>query len=80
MGARIAPNAQAEASVSAAKVADACGKLYLAEPAPGVRGRLIARRFDREMQERIGAFRRELFPIILSLQSAIRMARNKSDR
>src|SRR6202040_651761 len=28
---------------SAAKIADACGKLYLAEPAPGVRGRLIAR-------------------------------------
>jgi ubiquinone/menaquinone biosynthesis C-methylase UbiE len=27
----------------AARVADACGKLYLAEPAPGVRGRLIAR-------------------------------------
>jgi ubiquinone/menaquinone biosynthesis C-methylase UbiE len=27
----------------AAKVADACAKLYLAEPAPGVRGRLIAR-------------------------------------
>ena len=25
------------------QVADACGKLYLAEPAPGVRGRLIAR-------------------------------------
>jgi ubiquinone/menaquinone biosynthesis C-methylase UbiE len=27
----------------AGKVADACGKLILAEPAPGVRGRLIAR-------------------------------------
>src|SRR3954465_14759952 len=27
----------------AAQVADACGKLILAEPAPGVRGRLIAR-------------------------------------
>jgi len=27
----------------AARVADACDKLYLAEPAPGVRGRLIAR-------------------------------------
>ena len=27
----------------AARVADACGKLFLAEPAPGVRGRLIAR-------------------------------------
>ena len=27
----------------AAKVADACAGLYLAEPAPGVRGRLIAR-------------------------------------
>jgi ubiquinone/menaquinone biosynthesis C-methylase UbiE len=27
----------------AAKVAEACGKLILAEPAPGVRGRLIAR-------------------------------------
>jgi ubiquinone/menaquinone biosynthesis C-methylase UbiE len=27
----------------AARVAEACGKLYLAEPAPGVRGRLIAR-------------------------------------
>jgi ubiquinone/menaquinone biosynthesis C-methylase UbiE len=30
-------------ALSAAKIADACGKLYLAEPAPGVRGRLIAR-------------------------------------
>jgi ubiquinone/menaquinone biosynthesis C-methylase UbiE len=30
-------------ALSAALVADACGKLYLAEPAPGVRGRLIAR-------------------------------------
>jgi ubiquinone/menaquinone biosynthesis C-methylase UbiE len=30
-------------ALSAAQVADACGKLYLAEPAPGVRGRLIAR-------------------------------------
>jgi ubiquinone/menaquinone biosynthesis C-methylase UbiE len=30
-------------AVSAAQVADACGKLFLAEPAPGVRGRLIAR-------------------------------------
>lgn len=30
-------------ALSAAKVADACGKVYLAEPAPGVRGRLIAR-------------------------------------
>src|SRR3984957_13061361 len=30
-------------ALSAAKVADACGLLYLAEPAPGVRGRLIAR-------------------------------------
>jgi ubiquinone/menaquinone biosynthesis C-methylase UbiE len=30
-------------ALSAAKVADACGMLYLAEPAPGVRGRLIAR-------------------------------------
>src|SRR5580692_396809 len=30
-------------ALSAAKVADACDKLYLAEPAPGVRGRLIAR-------------------------------------
>jgi ubiquinone/menaquinone biosynthesis C-methylase UbiE len=30
-------------ALSAAAVADACGKLYLAEPAPGVRGRLIAR-------------------------------------
>ncbi len=29
-------------ALSAADVADACGKLYLAEPAPGVRGRLIA--------------------------------------
>ena len=26
-------------ALSAAKVADACAKLYLAEPAPGVRGR-----------------------------------------
>src|SRR6202166_4255891 len=30
-------------ALSAAAVAEACGKLYLAEPAPGVRGRLIAR-------------------------------------
>ncbi|MGA7074010.1 class I SAM-dependent methyltransferase [Bradyrhizobium sp.] len=30
-------------ALSATKVAEACGQLYLAEPAPGVRGRLIAR-------------------------------------
>src|SRR6202142_1737236 len=30
-------------ALSAAQVAEACGTLYLAEPAPGVRGRLIAR-------------------------------------
>jgi len=30
-------------ALSAAQVADACGELILAEPAPGVRGRLIAR-------------------------------------
>lgn len=30
-------------ALSAAKVAEACGKLILAEPAPGVRGRLSAR-------------------------------------
>jgi ubiquinone/menaquinone biosynthesis C-methylase UbiE len=30
-------------ALSAAKVAEACGQLILAEPAPGVRGRLIAR-------------------------------------
>ncbi len=30
-------------ALCAAEVADACGKLILAEPAPGVRGRLIAR-------------------------------------
>jgi ubiquinone/menaquinone biosynthesis C-methylase UbiE len=30
-------------ALSAARVAEACGTLYLAEPAPGVRGRLIAR-------------------------------------
>src|SRR5690349_4856128 len=30
-------------ALSAAKVAEACDTLYLAEPAPGVRGRLIAR-------------------------------------
>jgi ubiquinone/menaquinone biosynthesis C-methylase UbiE len=30
-------------ALSAGKVADACGRLILAEPAPGVRGRLIAR-------------------------------------
>src|SRR5207237_7946912 len=30
-------------ALSAAKVADACSKLYLAEPAPGARRRLIAR-------------------------------------
>ncbi len=30
-------------ALSAAQVAEACGKLCLAEPAPGVRGRLIAR-------------------------------------
>jgi SAM-dependent methyltransferase len=30
-------------ALSATQVAEACGKLFLAEPAPGVRGRLIAR-------------------------------------
>ena len=30
-------------ALSAGRVSEACGKLYLAEPAPGVRGRLIAR-------------------------------------
>src|SRR5579862_9870671 len=30
-------------ALSATRVAEVCGKLYLAEPAPGVRGRLIAR-------------------------------------
>jgi ubiquinone/menaquinone biosynthesis C-methylase UbiE len=30
-------------ALSAGRVADSCGKLILAEPAPGVRGRLIAR-------------------------------------
>ena len=30
-------------ALSAGRVAEACAKLYLAEPAPGVRGRLIAR-------------------------------------
>jgi ubiquinone/menaquinone biosynthesis C-methylase UbiE len=30
-------------ALSAGRVAEACGRLYLAEPAPGVRGRLIAR-------------------------------------
>src|SRR3978361_2359923 len=30
-------------ALSAARVAEACAKLFLAEPAPGVRGRLIAR-------------------------------------
>src|SRR5882672_9097056 len=30
-------------ALSAARVAEACSKLFLAEPAPGVRGRLIAR-------------------------------------
>jgi len=30
-------------ALSAARVAEACGRLFLAEPAPGVRGRLIAR-------------------------------------
>src|SRR3954468_14330892 len=30
-------------ALSAARVAEACSKLILAEPAPGVRGRLIAR-------------------------------------
>src|ERR1700682_3900182 len=30
-------------ALSAARVAEACGKLILAEPAPGVRGRLIVR-------------------------------------
>src|SRR5947209_20118965 len=30
-------------ALSATKVADACSMLFLAEPAPGVRGRLIAR-------------------------------------
>ncbi|MGB8399855.1 class I SAM-dependent methyltransferase [Bradyrhizobium sp.] len=39
-------------ALSAAKVADACGRLYLAEPAPGVRGRLIAR-FARHTRIRV---------------------------
>src|SRR5260221_897681 len=39
-------------ALSAARVADACGKLYLAEPAPGVRGRLIAR-FDPNTRIRV---------------------------
>src|SRR3978361_2100544 len=30
-------------ALSAAQVAEACGRLILAEPAPGVRGRLVAR-------------------------------------
>src|SRR4030095_5119553 len=30
-------------ALSAGRVADACARLYLAEPAPGVRGRLVAR-------------------------------------
>ncbi len=30
-------------ALSAEKVADACGRLILAEPAPGVRGRLVSR-------------------------------------
>ncbi|TJX01303.1 methyltransferase, partial [Neisseria gonorrhoeae] len=30
-------------ALSAVKVANACAQLYLAEPAPGVRGRLVAR-------------------------------------
>src|SRR5471030_2785480 len=30
-------------ALAAAKIADACSMLFLAEPAPGVRGRLIAR-------------------------------------
>jgi len=30
-------------ALSAGRVTDACGRLYLAEPAPGVRGRLVAR-------------------------------------
>jgi ubiquinone/menaquinone biosynthesis C-methylase UbiE len=30
-------------ALSAGRVADACSRLYLAEPAPGVRGRLVAR-------------------------------------
>src|ERR1700738_3234137 len=30
-------------ALSAARVAEACGKLYLADPAPGARGPLIAR-------------------------------------
>ena len=41
-------------ALSAAKVADACGKLYLAEPAPGVRGRLIAR-FEPNTKIRVGS-------------------------
>jgi ubiquinone/menaquinone biosynthesis C-methylase UbiE len=36
----------------AARIAEACGKLYLAEPAPGVRGRLIAR-FAPDMKIRV---------------------------
>jgi ubiquinone/menaquinone biosynthesis C-methylase UbiE len=36
----------------AARIAEACSKLYLAEPAPGVRGRLIAR-FAPDMKIRV---------------------------
>jgi ubiquinone/menaquinone biosynthesis C-methylase UbiE len=39
-------------ALSAAKVAEACGTLYLAEPAPGVRGRLAAR-FARNAKVRV---------------------------
>src|SRR3978361_2199198 len=41
-------------ALSAARVAEACGKLILAEPAPGVRGRLIAR-FAPNTKIRVGS-------------------------
>ena len=46
-------------ALSAASVADACGQLYLAEPAPGVRGRLIVRerlRCDSRLDRAGGGF------------------------
>ena len=43
-------------ALSAARVADACGMLYLAEPAPGVRGRLIAR-FAPNMKIRVARWK-----------------------
>src|ERR1700752_2864667 len=54
-------------ALSAGRVADACALLYLAEPAPGVRGRLIAR-FAPNMKIRVR-----------SLEDVKKMAENSVD-